>query len=107
MGIETGTAMLIGTALMAAGTAASYMSTPSMPQMDMTNYDLLRQTQDQANAESDAARARMDEARKREELRQQQIFARDIKTSETGADVDRIGVKNQVLGNADEKDEEL
>lgn len=99
--------MLIGTALTLAGTAASYLSTPKTPQMDMTNYDLLRQTQEQANAESEAAKARMEEARKREELRQQQMFAQDILTSETGADVGKIGVKNQVLGSDEEKDEEL
>ena len=84
-----------------AGTAASYALTPKAPQMDMTNYDLLRQTQDQANAESEAAKARMEEARKREELRQQQMFAADILTSETGADADKVGVRNQVLGDAD------
>jgi hypothetical protein len=98
------TIAIVGMLTAAAGTAASYAMTPKMPQMDMTNYDLLRQTQEQADAESEAAKARMEEARKREELRQQQMFASDIKTSEVGAD--SVGVKNQVLGKTDKKEGE-
>ena len=41
--------------------------------MDATNYELLMQTQKQADAESEAAKARIEEAKKREELRQQQL----------------------------------
>lgn len=101
MGIETGTAMLVSAALMAAGTAASYAMTPKAPSQDMTNYDLLRQTQEQANAESEAARARQEEAKRREELRTQQMYGQDIKTSETGSNV--LDVKDSTLG--DDKDD--
>ena len=99
MGIGTGTAMLISTALMAAGTAASYAMTPKNPSMDMTNYDLLRQTQQEADAESEAAKARQLEAKRREELRTQQMYGQDIKTSENGANV--LDVKETTLGEED------
>lgn len=102
MGIGAGTAALIGTGVSLLSGVASYAMTPKAPRMDATNYELLRQTQEQANAESDAARARIEEARKREALRRQQMFAQDVKTSEVGAET--VGVRNQVLGK--EKDDE-
>ena len=99
MGIGTGTAMLIGTALIAGGTAASYMMTPKTPTQDLTDYDLLRRTQEEANAESDAAQARIEEARKREELRQNQMAAEGILTSDEGAQT--LSIRKQVLGVSD------
>lgn len=99
MGIETGTALLISGALSAVTTAASYLMTPRAPMQDMTNYDLLRQTQEQANAESEAAKARQDEARRREELRTQQMYGQNIKTSENGANV--LDIKETTLGEDD------
>lgn len=101
-----GTEVLVGVGASLLAGALSYAMTPKAPSMDMTNYDLLRQTQEQADAESDAAKARMEEARKREELRMQQMYGQDIKTSDVGADVDSIGVKNQVLGDQDDDTEE-
>ena len=103
MGIETGTAMLISAGMMLAGTAASYALTPKAPSQDMTNYDMLRQTQEQADAESEAAKARQAEAMKREQLRTQQMYGQDIKTSETGADA--LGVKETTLSGDDEDTE--
>ena len=96
MGIETGTAMLISAAVMAAGTAASLAMSPTAPKMDTTDYDLLRKTQAEADAESAAAKARIEEARKREELRQQYLFAKDVLTTDEGAD--GLAIRNQVLG---------
>ena len=96
--------MLISTALMAAGTAASYALTPKAPSQDMTNYDLLRQTQEQADAESAAAKARQEEAKRREELRTQQMYGQDVKTSETGANV--LDIKETTLGEDDKEDTE-
>ena len=90
---------------MLASSLISYAVTPKSPSMDMTNYDLLRQTQEQADTESAAAKARIEEARKREELRTQQMYGKDIMTSEVGADVDKVGIKNQVLGNKDDTDD--
>lgn len=66
--------------------------------MDATNYELLMQTQKQANAESEAAKAKIEEAKKREELRQQQLAGQNILTSDSGVDSNKVGVKNQVLG---------
>lgn len=99
MGIGTGTAMLISTALMAAGTAASYAMTPKAPMQDTTNYDLLRQTQQEADAESEAAKARQSEAQRREELRVQQMYGQDIHTSERGSNV--LDIKETTLGSSD------
>lgn len=94
-----GMSMAAGALAMVATTALSYALTPKSPSMDMTNYDMLRQTQAEADAESEAAKARQDEARRREELRTQQMYGQDIKTSEVGAkDLD---VKETTLG-ADE-----
>ncbi|MDR2056577.1 MAG: hypothetical protein LBQ10_12040 [Desulfovibrio sp.] len=101
-----GTGLEIGAGMALVSGLLSYAITPKSPSMDMTNYDLLRQTQEQANAESDAARARIEEARKREELRQQQLAGQNILTSDTGADTDSIGVRNQVLGSSDDEDDE-
>lgn len=98
--------MLISTAVSALSAVGSYMMTPRMPQQDTTNYDLLRQTQAAADAESAEAKARIEEARKREELRQQQLAGQNIKTSEAGADMDGLTVKNVVLGSTKKKDEE-
>lgn len=99
MGIETGTAMLISAAVMAASTAATIAMTPTTPSVDNTDYDLLRKTQEAADAESAEAQARIDEARKREELRQQNLFAKDVLTTDTGAE--GLAVRNQVLGGDD------
>lgn len=96
MGIETSTALLIGAAVSAASAAASIAMTPTMPQQDTTDYELLKTTQEQANAESDAAKARIEEARKREELRQQQMGAEGILTSDSG--VEPLSIRKQVLG---------
>jgi hypothetical protein len=103
-GIETGTAMLISAALMAGGTAASMMMTPTMPQQDLTDYGMLSATQEKANADADAARARQEEARKREELRQNQLAAEGIKTSDTGTT--DLKITKQVLGVTTPEDEE-
>lgn len=83
------------------GGLLSYAMTPKAPTQNMTNYDLLRQTQQQADAESEAAKARQDEARRREELRTQQMYGQDIKTSEVGAKA--LGVRETTLG-ADDDD---
>ena len=100
-----GTELAIGAAAFLASSLVSYAVTPKSPSMDMTNYDMLRQTQQQADTESEAAKARIEEARKREELRTQQMYGKDIMTSEVGADVDKVGIKNQVLGNKDDTEE--
>jgi ribosomal protein L9 len=84
------------------GGLISYFLTPKSPAYDATNYNLLRQTQEQANADSDAAKARIEEARKREELRQQQMQNASILTSDTGADA--LSVRSGILGNDDEDD---
>ena len=99
--------MFVQAGSMIVGSLLSYALTPKSPTVDMTNYDLLRQTQEQANAESDAAKARIEEARKREELRQQQLFGQNIMTSDVGADTDRIGFRKQVLGKTDDDDDSL
>jgi len=83
---------------MLAASLISYAVTPKSPTMDATNYELLMQTQDQANAESEAAKAKIEEAKKREELRQQQLAGQNILTSDSGADTSKVGVKDQVLG---------
>lgn len=85
MGIATGTALLISAALTAAGTAASMMFTPTAPQVDNTDYDMLRKTQEAADVEAADAQSRIEEARKREELRQQMLGSNNVKTSDTGA----------------------
>lgn len=95
--------MAIGAASMLAGSLISYALTPKSPSQDMTNYDLLRQTQEQADAESEAAKARQDEARRREELRTNQMYGQDIKTSENGAK--ELDVKEATLGSDDEDTE--
>ena len=98
-----GTELAIGAASMLAASMISYAVTPKSPTMDATNYDLLMQTQNQANAESEAAKAKIEEAKKREELRQQQLAGQNILTSDSGADTSKVGVKDQVLGSqADE-----
>ncbi|KAF5079242.1 hypothetical protein DSECCO2_131580 [anaerobic digester metagenome] len=81
-----------------ASSLLSYALTPKSPSMDATNYELLMQTQKQANAESEAAKARIEEAKKREELRQQQLAGQNILTSDNGVDSNKVGVKDQVLG---------
>lgn len=95
--------MLISAAVMAAGTAATIASSYTAP-MDTTDYDLLRRTKEEADAESEAAKARIEEARKKEELRQQQMAASGIMTSEVGTE--GLSVRNQVLG-APKQDDEL
>ena len=81
-----------------ASSLLSYALTPKSTSMDATNYELLMQTQKQANAESEAAKARIEEAKKREELRQQQLAGQNILTSDSGVDSNKVGVKDQVLG---------
>ena len=93
-----GTELAIGAASFLASSLISYAITPKSPSMDATNYDLLMQTQNQANAESEAAKAKIEEARKREELRQQQLAGQNILTSDSGADTSKVGAKDQVLG---------
>ena len=93
-----GTELAIGAASMIAASLISYAATPKSPTMDATNYDLLMQTQNQANAESEAAKAKIEEAKKREELRQQQLAGQNILTSDSGVDTNKVGVKDQVLG---------
>ena len=83
---------------MLAASLISYAVTPKSPTMDATNYELLMQTQNQANAESEAAKAKIEEAKKREELRQQQLAGQNILTSDSGVDTNKVGVKDQVLG---------
>lgn len=90
---------------MLAGTALSYWLSPKSPGTDSTNYSLLMQTQRQADLEAEEAKAAREEAKKREELRMQQMYGRDIHTSEVGADTDKVGVRNQVLGSKDDADE--
>ena len=99
--------MAISAGAMLVSSLVSYAMTPKSPSMDMTNYDMLMKTQNEADAESEAAKARIEEARKREELRQQQMQGQDILTSDTGADTDRIGVRNQVLGSQNDDDQEV
>ena len=82
------------------GGLLSYALTPKSPSYDATTYSLLMETQKQANADSDEAKARIEEARKREELRQQQLQNASILTSDAGADV--LSVRESVLGNVDE-----
>ena len=96
MGIETGTAMLIGAIVSAASAAVSVMSTPQMPKMDTTDYDMLRRTREKADVEAAESQARIDEARKREELRQQQALAGSVLTSDEGAE--SLDIRQQVLG---------
>ena len=93
-----GTELAIGAASMLAASLISYAVTPKSPTMDATNYELLMQTQNQANAESEAAKAKIEEAKKREELRQQQLAGQNILTSDSGVDTNKVGVKDQVLG---------
>ena len=78
--------MLIGSAMSLVGAGASYLMTPKSSNMDTTNYEMLAETQRQANEESDAAQARIEEARKREELRQQSLQYSDVLTSDSGDD---------------------
>jgi hypothetical protein len=87
------------------GGLLSYALTPKSPSYDATNYSMLMETQKQANADSDAAKARIEEARKREELRQQQLQNSSILTSDTGADV--LSVRNGILGDDDEDDDDV
>jgi hypothetical protein len=75
----------------------TYFLSPKKPSYDATNYDLLRQTQEQANADSDAAKARIEEAAKREKLRQQALAGQNILTADTG-DESLPGSKDIVLG---------
>jgi len=106
MGMEPASwAAIIGAVTTAASAAATYAATPSSV-TDVTNYELLTATQAANDAESAAAKARIEEARKQEELRQQQLYASDILTSETGADDTSLSVRNQVLGGTSAKVEE-
>ena len=100
MGMEPGTWAAVGAIVSALGTAASVAMTPTAPAIDTTDYDLLKRTREQADAESESAKARIEEARKREELRQQQMYASDVMTSDAGAA--SIGVRNQVLGGSED-----
>lgn len=95
--------MAIGATTMLAGSLLSYALTPKAPTQDMTNYDLLRQTQQQADADASEAKARQDEARKREELRTQQMYGQDIKTSDRGASA--LDIKETTLGSSDNEEE--
>lgn len=95
MGIGAGTAMLIGTLVSAAG---AYAMTPKSPSFDATNYELLAQTQAAGDAENEEQKARLEAARKREELRQQALQSSQIMTSDTGTDDTTLSVKNTVLG---------
>lgn len=94
-------AMIASAAISAAG--AVYQTTLTSPMQDTTDYELLRQTQEAADAESESAKARIEEARKREELRQQQLGASSILTSETGTS--SLSVRDQVLGSEATKSE--
>jgi len=87
---------------MLAATAVSYAMTPTAPTQDLTDYDMLRRTQEQADAEAEEQKQQRLEAKKREELRMQQMYGRDINTTETG--VKDLAVKNQVLGSKDDED---
>ena len=91
--------MFISAASMVVGTALSYAMTPKSPSQDLTNYDLLRQTQEEADAEGEAAKARQSEAKRREELRTQQMYGQDIETSERGANI--LDIKETTLGDSD------
>ena len=104
MGITEGTAMLIGSLLMAGGTAASVAMTPKMPQQDLTDYELLQRTKEQTETDSQESQSRIDEARKREELRQQQ-FAQNIYTGDEGTP--SLSVTNQVLGVKDKEEKAI
>ena len=97
----TAATLAIGALSMIASTAISYAMTPSTPSQDLTDYDMLRRTQEQADAEAEAQKQQQLEAKKREELRMQQMYGRDIKTSENG--VEDLAVKNQVLGSKDDE----
>lgn len=92
-----GTMAITGASFLASS-LLSYALTPKSPTIDATNYELLMQTQKDADAESEAAKAKIEEARKREELRQQQLAGQNILTSDSGADTSKVGAKNQVLG---------
>lgn len=91
--------MMASAAGMIIGGLLSYAMTPKDAGGDVTNYDLLRKTQEQADADAAEAKARQDEAKRREELRTQQMYGQDIKTSERGAN--KLGVKEQSLGSGD------
>lgn len=92
-----GTGAAIATAIIAAaGTGYQIYSQATAPVQNTTDYDLLAQTQAAADAESEAAKALVEEARKREELRQQSLASSGIKTSETGTQT--LSVVDQVLG---------
>ena len=93
--------MAISALSMLAATAVSYAMTTTAPTQDLTDYDALRRTQEQADAEAEAQKQQRLEAKKREELRMQQMYGRDIKTSETGTE--DLAVKNQVLGSKDDE----
>lgn len=96
-------AMAISAAAMVAGTALSYAMTPKAPSQDLTNYDMLWNAQEEADADNEAAKARQSEAKRREELRTQQMYGQDIKTSERGANV--LDIKETTLGDTDEDTE--
>ena len=97
MGADPLSAAIIGGSFLVSS-LASYALSPKAPSTDATNYELLMQTQAQANAESEAAKAKIEEAKKREELRQQQLAGQNILTSDSGVDTSKVGVKDQVLG---------
>lgn len=101
-----GTGAAIASAIIAAaGTGYQIYSQATAPVQDTTDYDLLAQTQAAADAESEAAKALVEEARKREELRQQQLATTGIKTSETGTE--SLSVIDQVLGGTAAKKTEV
>lgn len=93
MGVET--AVAVGS--MVVGSLVSYAMTPKSPSYDATDYQMLMETQKQASAESDEAKARIEAARKREELRQQSLQYQDVLTSDSGDDSD-LAVTDSVLG---------
>lgn len=92
--LTTGLAIGLGSTL--ASGLFSYATTPG-PNIDATNYALLRQTQEQADAESDEAKARTEAARKREELRQQALRSSQVLTSDAGAS-GQLQVRETILG---------
>lgn len=89
-------AAIASAAVAAAGTGYQIYSQATAPVTDTTDYAMLAETQAAADAESAAALALVEEARKREELRQSQLASSGIKTTDTGTE--SLSVVDQVLG---------
>ena len=62
MGADPVSAAIMGGSFLVSS-LASYALSPKAPSTDATNYELLMQTQAQANAESEAAKAKIEEAK--------------------------------------------